>query len=482
MHFFSFVRNVSFLHGRYALNYSDSFASNMKTVLLFIPHYVYTSDLLRTPFITTLAQKNRVVVLSPVFSVTDPKEYPQHRNIVYRAWDILYPRFWVWMTKHLRIGLIREFDHLNYYKLRDYAFKVWYRRLPRAISRLLPHWILSATMFMRWEKLLLPNHPAFRKLLAEYNPSLIITSSPGFSSFEAEVIILAKKNRIPTAAINFSWDNLTTNAQQMRRSDYLVVWNYLVKGEAQKLHHYPEENVFVSGTIRFDHHFAVHAHQKSREEFLRLKGLNPALKTILFTGVPQHIYPYQAETIEDLLRGMEEKKIPPMNILIRIHPREVVDPFLPFAKLPNVHLEIPGHLKQKYSPTEPHKIEMDASDYENLRDSLRFSDVGINYRSSVTLEFFIYDKPIINISYHNMRKNYTQDHYLPILNSRAIRLAENRDELFAAVNEYLARPETDSDERRRLRDLFIPFRDGRSYERNVEAINAILDRVSNNGR
>lgn len=450
-----------------------------KTLFLFIPHYVYSSDLLQTDYIKYLSEKYRIIVFSPIFKINPASDYYQSPNIIYVPWETQYPDFWLRFNKTLRISLVKEFDNFEYHKLIAKTGRNlnWQRKFLKLLAKLIPESLITADAFTKLEKILLPNSPLFRQYLKQYNPDLILTSTPGFSGVEAEIIILAKKNGIKTAAINFSWDNLFNNAKQIRKTDYLICWNKEVKKAALEIHRYPENRVFVSGIMRFDHHFTADfksKNQSGREQFLLSKNLNPSLKTLLFTTVPPQIYPFQHNFIEDLMRIRDQNSAGKnFNILVRLHPRDEIKNYEKFQGAKNVYIEWPGTLKEKQKG-DLHKVEMDLKDLNNLRQTFLYSDVAVNFRSSITLETCLYDLPTINLAYHNYKLYYQMDHYIPIIESGAVKLVENEGEFIEALKAYLNKPKLDSKQRLGIAKKYVPFQDGLSYKRNVDFLEKIL--------
>lgn len=452
----------------------------MKTLFLVIPHFTFTSDLLHTNFIKGLSEKFRVIVLSPAFQANSPSQYYQSPNIEYLSWDVENPKFWLLFTKTLRLALIRQFDNLKYFQLRRYE-KInlnWQRKLLRAISWFIPRLFLTASFFTKLEKWLLPNSQKFQNLIKKYNPAIILTCTPGFNSIEAEIIILAKKNGVKTAAINSSWDNYTSNAVQFRRTNYLVCWNKVMKKEAMEIHGYPENRVFISGTYRFDHHFQKHEKELSREEFLKSKGLDPNLKTLLICTVPPNTYPQQYKIWQILLEmwrsGQFQENV---NLFFRLHPNDDPAKYKDFPALKNLRLEMAGH-PMNALPNNSLKVEMDEEDLANLRYSLKYTDININCRSSLNLETSIYNKPSINLALYNYLRRYYVDWYLPIVESGGVKLVTTDEELKAAINGYLQNPAKDSEGRKKIFDDYVIFSDGKSYQRSVEAIDKIVSAIT----
>lgn len=448
----------------------------MKTLFLFVPHYVFSSDLLRTNYIRYLAIKYKVVVFSPIFKTASAQEYYQSPNIDYVAWEEQNPRFWLFFTKTLRISMIREFDNLEYFKLRR-LMKInlnWQRKILRSISWFLPRKILTANFFTGLEKFLLPNSKKFIEYFNKYKPALILTCTPGFSAIEAEIIILAKKNGIKTVAINSSWDNFTSNATQLRKTDYLICWNNVMKDEAIKIHHYKENQVFISGVYRFDHHFENHPGEMSREEFLKSKGLDPQFKTLFLCTVPPNTYPTQYDVWREVIKMRAQNQfIENVNIFIRLHPNDFLEKYHEFKNTKNLHIELAGTKKQPTGSTS-NKIELNKNDLDNLRYSLKYTDININFRSSLSLEATIYNKPIVNIALYGYEMHYQVDHYIPILQSGGVRLAKTNEKLCQIINNYLKNPALDETGRQEIFNKYIKFSDSLSYKRSVDFLSEMI--------
>src|SRR5207249_1348447 len=66
---------------------------------------------------------------------------------------------------------------------------------------------------------------AMAPLFDRYRPSLVATASPGLIFSEIPVLRTARRRRVPTIAVDLSWDNLTNKFLPPRHVDRLVVWN-----------------------------------------------------------------------------------------------------------------------------------------------------------------------------------------------------------------------------------------------------------------
>ncbi len=444
---------------------------NKKTVILAISNYIAASDLLRTKYLEYLSSKYRVVVVSPILDEAKVSAggYLHSPDITYAHRPIENPRFWEFF-KFLRVSLVNEFDYLKsvkYFYLRPNYTDNKKRRLFRFLGRPFSR-ILTANFFSKIEAWLLPGSKNFKNFTKEHQPSLLITATPGFDPWEAELIFLANREKLPTVSINFSWDNLTMNSKHIRKADFLVAWNEIMRREALNVHHYAPEQIFVSGTPRFDPYFIKELNEPTREEFLRSKKLNPDLKTIFHTTVTK-AYPFQKKYIRDLIDLRNQKKIPYTNLFLRIHPLDLPENYNEFQGVPDLYIESAGAGGVRG------KVEMSYTDLLNLKYSLKYSDVNVNYASTITIESSIFDVPVINIGFlDRFALAYEFTHYEPIYKSGAVRLVKTDDELAKFINMYLADPSLDRENRRKIVEDYVKYTDGLSYKRSVDALDKII--------
>ena len=456
------------------------FKMQMKTVFLVIPNPVITSDILRTKYIEYLVSKYRVIIISPLFGEAAAKEmgYFISPATEYIKWKSEHPSFWE-TFKLFRISLIGEFDYLSavqFFYRRPNFRNDWKRRFLRTLG--IPFSaFLTAGFFTNLEKLLLPRSGFFEGLLRKHNPALLITATPGFDPMEAEMIIRAKRAGLTTAAVDFSWDNLTTNCKHIRQTDYLIVWNDIIRDEAICIHHYDSNKIFTAGVLKFDHYFQNQPGELSREDFLTSRNLNPANKTIVFATKPK-VYREQIEHIRAVIKAREEGQFgQTVNILIRPHILDEPKFYQEFLSFDDVYVDCPGKRLILENGTPSSAMEMDRGDLVNLKHILKYGDVHLQYGSTLALEAAVFDKPVVNIGFlktliHN--ESYRINHYLPVLESGAAPLARSMTELVALVNKYLKDGSLDRENRFGVVSKFIPLRDGLAYRRSVDFLERII--------
>ena len=433
---------------------------------MFVPPSL-TSDLLRTPYLRYAAEKFRVIIFTKnIDQTTGQREYLSSQNVVYLRWRVHYPRL-LGHFKFLRIDGIHQFNHLRgveqYYQKKIFLTDKK-ARLIRALTKPFAG-ILTTDTFTAIEKFLIRVPKEFKELKHHYQPALVMVSTPGMTVFEAEAILMAKKLGIPTVAVNFNWDNLTLQkAHLMRRCDYLLVWNDIIREQAINIHGYDPRKVFVSGVLRFDHYFIRQPGELGRGEFLRSKNLNPELRTILFI-TESRSYTFQLKWFRGLFELRAQKRIPYTNIFIRIHPYDEPAAYSEFSSLPDVHVELAGQPMVHQDD----RVEMTAADLLNQKLTLKYTDVNFNYCSTMSLESMIFDKPAITF-FEPGHYDIEKTHYKPLIDSGAVKLVRSFEELAQAINNYLANGALDQEKRQFILERYIPFRDGQSPKRSIETL------------
>lgn len=436
----------------------------MKTVFLFITYRSYISDLLRGEYIKYLSSKYRVVVFLEDIS----RDYYRRDTVIYLKFPLRAGKFWFWFESYLRPYLIRRYDYLSGVQFRyaRYGGNDWRKNFLRRIALSLPTNFFSPRFFLWLERVFVPHLALFRRYVRDYQPSLILTATPGLTFMEAWAILCAKKVKIPSVAINFSWDNLTIYPRSVRKTDYLICWNGIIKKEAVTLHGYRDEEVFISGIMRYDHFFN-REDLGTREKFLAKKNLNPNKKTVLVatsTDPDPNLYKKIIKLFQDL----------DVNILIRVHPLERLSDYAVFQTEGRVRVELAGTTQQADSK-KGWQVEMTEEDKVNIKKILKFCDLNINRSSTISLDSLIFDMPVINLNFGTSKVPIVSfPHYRRLIDEGAVRLARDENELVKFATMYLADRSIDRESRRDIVGKLVPFRDGLSYKRNVDFLAKII--------
>jgi hypothetical protein len=333
----------------------------------------------------------------------------------------------------------------------------------------------------------------YRRRFKELRPSIVLSTHQR-PPVGTPAVLAAREMEIPTATFIFSWDNLSSKGRIAAPYEHFLVWSALMKEEmAQFYPEVPNERVHITGTPQFDPYGDESLHW-SREEFCRKIGADPGRPLICYSGGDRSVCPQgpeQLATVLDLIRAGKIKGAP--QLIFRPVPTEDGEryrwvrkkyPELIFAQ-PEWKGR-PGGGWDTFLPTR--------ADVQFLANLVRHSDVNINVASTMTLDFALHDKPVVNLAYDVGGKqpfgmslydfHHGFEHYQPVMEFGAARVARSPEELAEHVNAYLRDPSLDCEGRRKLVELEVSVPVGQASEKVVEALARIArgaggaDRVS----
>ncbi|HEY5153562.1 MAG TPA: hypothetical protein VIJ47_02440, partial [Acidimicrobiales bacterium] len=104
------------------------------------------------------------------------------------------------------------------------------------------------------------------------------------------------------------------------------------------------------------------------------------------------------------------------------------------------------------------------------------ADVNVNMASTMSIDFALRDTPVVNLGWDRDPTGgradayYTFEHYRPVIELGAVRVARSPAELAAHLSAYLADPSLDAAERRALCDLELGVPVGESSAAVVAAL------------
>lgn len=328
----------------------------------------------------------------------------------------------------------------------------------------------------------LPETGYYRELFQRSRPSLLVCSHQRPPDILPPVLA-ARSLGIPTATFIFSWDNLTSKGRIAAPFDHYLLWSEQMRREL--LQFYPDiarERTHVVGTPQFAA-YADPAMLWSREEFFRRVGADPARPLICYSGGDSGTCPEDHLHVAILMKLIRSGAIA-KNPQVIVRPAPVDDG----VRYEAVRKEFPEMLFAQPRWVRP------ADDWSRampLPEDVRFlanltqhCDLNINVASTMSLDFALHDRPVVNIGFDISERPphgvplkdffYKFEHYRPVVESRGVRLATSLEELAAGVNTYLDNPATDRDARLKLVDLEV----GVPVYRAVSAIAGALERLA----
>ena len=328
----------------------------------------------------------------------------------------------------------------------------------------------------------LPEVEHYRQLLEKIAPTVLFCSHQRPNEVLAPVIA-AKSLGIPTATFIFSWDNLSSKGRIAAPFDHYLVWSSHMRDEL--IRYYPDvsdDRVHIVGTPQFDP-YADPDLIWSRQEFFRRIGADPNRKLICYSGgeclnaiEDQHHLRALMEMIRD---GTIEG-----NPQVLFRPCPIDD----FSRFDSVRRDFPELIYARPKWSDSSIIEWavavpTAHDVQMLTNLTEHCDLNLNFASTMTLDFAIRDKPVINLMWDCSdppvfgmpMPDYIHqfEHYRPVIELGAARYACSRDELAEHTNAYLKDPSLDREGRQKFVDLQVGAPIGQSSRLIVDKIEEI---------
>lgn len=349
-------------------------------------------------------------------------------------------------------------------------------RVKHQIARLLAPAMLNPRTRYAWSDRLIA-HPGARALFARYRPVLLVTSNPGLIFAEVPLLRTAVQLNVRSVAVDPSWDNFTNKLIPVRRVDRLIVWNDLMRQQAIDFHGYRDEEITLAGTPQWDLYFRDGT-TRSRAEFFNRIGADPSRQLVTLTTTPHELYPHHPHTIRVLLAAMARGAFgAPVQLLVRVHPRDELTQYREFQGARDVIIEKP--FRETVAAGDGMAADVTLDNQRHLADTMRHSDVVLNVASTIAIEAAIFDTPVVNFSFdgeqpeefsRSARRYYRFTHYQNITRHGAVRVAATPDELIAHVSSYLRDPALDREGRRRVVLEQCQFLDGRAADRVAAAV------------
>lgn len=300
----------------------------------------------------------------------------------------------------------------------------------------------------------------FDELFMRYAPDLVF--APDVQN-ENDVALMhaSRRWRVPVIGMIRSWDNPTQRTLRVF-PDRIIVGSETLKEEVERIYHYPQERIAVTGNPHYDRYLG--GPSEDREEFFRRFGLDPAKPLILYAPFGDMLIRHNDvdEYVMEILARLGTQ------VLVRFPPDEKVN--LPhFSKPPRMAYDIPGVAFRK---NEFGDREISREDDQRLIDSLVYADVVISGPTSIPLDAALLDKPAIMAHLYPSPRgfcssvyNFWFTHIKKFLAADGVAYATSKEELIGAIGRFLSDPAWHSEGRARIRAMWFSHADGRAGER-----------------
>jgi hypothetical protein len=323
-----------------------------------------------------------------------------------------------------------------------------------------------------------PEVDSYVDLLRDWKTDVVLCAHQRPISVQP-VVMAARRLGIPTATFIFSWDNLTTKGRIAAPFDHFFVWSDQMAAELVR--YYPDvstSRVHVVGSPQFEP-YADPGLLWDRERFDRELGLDPDRPVIVYSGGDTFTCPEDPEHLRivgELIRAGEITGNP--QLVLRPAPVDTSDRYA------TVLAEYPIVLSRpvwRDSGSGWAAVVPTRDDMALLANLTRFADVNVNMASTMTLDFALHDTPVVNLGFdilpsRNLAPRYYRfDHYRPVVDFGAARVAKDPATLAGAVNAYLEDPTLDREARARFVDYELRIRPGGSIPAIAAALTKMYD-------
>jgi CDP-glycerol glycerophosphotransferase (TagB/SpsB family) len=282
--------------------------------------------------------------------------------------------------------------------------------------------------------------------------------------FIAPFIFAAEELKIKTSTFIFSWDNLASKGRMAGNFDYYLVWSDLMKKEL--LHFYKsvkETQIAVVGTPQFEP-YVMKEYGYDKMQLCNKFKINSEKIIILFTcnDASSKNDPIYLECLAQFVS--ERKLIKEVNIIVRTSPVEEPARFKKIAEkypflvwnFPDWKVSREGH-QEAWTQRVP-----SVTDLNDLKSLLNHCDVCINVLSTITLDAFIFDKPVINPVFGNRNNRLFDDqkflnyaHLSKLVDSNSSKIVKNEKEYLDSINDILQFNDFNNNQRKYFLNLQI---------------------------
>lgn len=325
--------------------------------------------------------------------------------------------------------------------------------------------------------------------LKELDVQCVLT--PGIGNFgfwqEGSFALEAQRQGIPSFAVVTNYDNIVNMGYRGFTPKCMAVWSKQMADETMKLHNFTAKQIEITGPVQYDRY--MQSLPMGRTDFLKLINLDPDKKTIMFAGGVNinHYFDMYRVFVEQKDRIFRDS----FNLVVRPYPHIKLlgsPAWRVLEKLfidSGAYLSNPGSIDSSGDRSAELRLDLAIDDsIDELTYLLRYSDVMVNYFSTIGLEAAICDLPVIHVGYdafaHGQNFGVTsaflqrQTHNRRPLRLAAARVVKSEDELFNALEEYLTNRDLEREERRAYAESECGVLDGKSSARLVEMMETKL--------
>ena len=321
----------------------------------------------------------------------------------------------------------------------------------------------------------------YQDYLIEDNPDcLLFTHQRPYNL--SPLLSATKKLRIKSLSFIFSWDNLSSKGRMLGEFDGYLVWSELMKKEL--IHFYPNtkvDKVFVVGTPQFET-YVIDDYMTDTSYFYNRFKLDNYKKTICYSCGDVSTSKLDPLYIDIIAKGIESGKIEDVNFLVRTSPAEDESRFIEIIKkYPKIKWNFPNWKLTRDNHVETWSQRVPSlEDLTDLRSILNHCDLNINMCSTMSLDFMLFNKPVINMALgngsnglYNDQKYLNYNHYDRVVKSGAVAAVKEEVEIYKEIEKALSNSKIRIEKQQDLIDLQIGAPLEGTSKRIIESINIL---------
>jgi len=296
----------------------------------------------------------------------------------------------------------------------------------------------------------IPTSPAIDEYIRGRAPDVVLaTPVVKFASEQVDFLKSARRLGIPTGVCVASWDNLTNKGLLRFVPERVFVWNEVQRREAVELHGIPAERVVATGAQLFDEWFERRP-SRSREEFVRTVGLDPAEQYALYVcSNPAMTEVAESEFVLrwiEALRTSGDERLRRLGVVVRPHPNDA-------GQWRDVDL---GGLGNAAVWPREGVLPVTREARSDFFDSLAYSTAVVGINTTAMIEGAIVGKSVLTVLAAEFAQESTLHFgYLLAENGGFLHVASSLEEHLAQLGHVLDEDALGAERRRRFVESFV---------------------------
>ena len=302
-------------------------------------------------------------------------------------------------------------------------------------------------------------------------------------SADLPIVLAARKLGIRVGHLVQSWDNLSSKAYILPTwMDRHWTWSDAMSDDLVRFNpRINKKRIKMVGSPHYDFH-RDSSILENRESYMETIGLDPGSPYIVIGTGTKNMFPDAPESIRGLVFKILQR-LPGLQILIRIHPKDDLARWAPLVQELNTRRVVFQNPAPPISMDLGGFIEPKKFFFEQI-NTIKHAAVVVNVSSSLSVDAAILDCPVISLCYDKnpdprfpegraLSYNHSE-HFKPIIESGGIWPVYSEEECIDAIRGCIENPGLRRNERARIAHMIGGPLDGQAGMRLAQDIREIL--------